>query len=745
VAPLSITGAKVAANTVTAGNLAAGAATGAALGADVVTTSTTLVGDVGGTSGATAIGALKVTTSMLAANAVTAGKLGAGAATGAALGADVELIARKNAASGYMGLTAAGKANLAQLQEILGIADLSDVSGTFPAGSRLARNATGFVASGLRFSATSYGVAGDNNNATAVANSTALDACIAAALAGGEGSTVELDWNGIAYLNGAHKLNSRVAYVGNGYNRSKLADSRPANTNVYESASFQTLTQTRQADYTVGEYETVFVNHIIDGNTANNASGGCGIAYVGYGHYFDQLLIENCTQAGWWNEWTLTTEPMNVGLGSKHQRGFVMGQIQVYNCRCVARPAANTRLAEARAAVQTGDVTIFGPGDSNIQSLSLQHSGTVEGTALMYGSMDFTAGTINMFDLTIDRLTISGNHNTGIICHGNNLYAKYLHLEGGYVNLLIETPCSGGPKLAGKLFNPRPTAFTRTGNITSANANILNFSSTTNVVVGMWITGAGIPAGTVITAISGTTVTISQNATATTVGVVLSPWPTEIVVIGSFGNYADLRIQALDNANPPAQYCRIANTSVNSLANSFINIDGQIGSNDTVYLAIGSMPTRCRDIDISYDDFSGGLAVITPGWMDGPFLSSPLGLSGATDAMYRLHYTSQPTTFTSATATAAAGAATLQAQVGTVTSEALTTAAAADYVLTLTDSFIKTTSHIFASVTNGTNTTEGLAVNRVTPAAGSAVIHIRNTHATVALNGTIKINFYVVN
>ena len=97
------------------------------------------------------------------------------------------------------------------------------------------------------------------------------------------------------------------------------------------------------------------------------------------------------------------------------------------------------------------------------------------------------------------------------------------------------------------------------------------------------------------------------------------------------------------------------------------------------------------------------------------------------------------------TATATTGAATLASRAGTVTSEALTTAAGADYVLTLTNSLITASSVVLASADNGTNTTEGLAINRVTPGAGSVVIHVRNTHATVALNGTIKVNFLVNN
>jgi hypothetical protein len=49
---------------------------------------------------------------------------------------------------------------------------------------------------------------------------------------------------------------------------------------------------------------------------------------------------------------------------------------------------------------------------------------------------------------------------------------------------------------------------------TAANGNILTFTSTTGVVSGMTVSGTGILAGTVVDAVSGTTVTISLTSTA---------------------------------------------------------------------------------------------------------------------------------------------------------------------------------------------------------------------------------------
>ena len=96
------------------------------------------------------------------------------------------------------------------------------------------------------------------------------------------------------------------------------------------------------------------------------------------------------------------------------------------------------------------------------------------------------------------------------------------------------------------------------------------------------------------------------------------------------------------------------------------------------------------------------------------------------------------------TASATAGAATLNKPSGVITSEALTTAAAATYTLTLTNSEIAATSQVLVTVGNGTNSAGLPVLATVTPASGSVVIVVRNAHAANALNGTIKVAFVVL-
>lgn len=93
------------------------------------------------------------------------------------------------------------------------------------------------------------------------------------------------------------------------------------------------------------------------------------------------------------------------------------------------------------------------------------------------------------------------------------------------------------------------------------------------------------------------------------------------------------------------------------------------------------------------------------------------------------------------TATATAGAATLNNRWGVVTSESLSTAAGATYTLTVTNSQIAATDMVFASVAYGTSSAGSPAIMRVTPAAGSLVIIVQNIHASAALNGTIVISY----
>lgn len=105
----------------------------------------------------------------------------------------------------------------------------------------------------------------------------------------------------------------------------------------------------------------------------------------------------------------------------------------------------------------------------------------------------------------------------------------------------------------------------------------------------------------------------------------------------------------------------------------------------------------------------------------------------------------QSAKLTTQTGTASSNAATVNGYLCRVTSEALTTAAGAEYTLTLTNDKIDADSVLFVSAHNGTSTQASLATGEAKPAAGSAVLTVSNTHASEALNGTIVIDVLVIN
>jgi len=94
--------------------------------------------------------------------------------------------------------------------------------------------------------------------------------------------------------------------------------------------------------------------------------------------------------------------------------------------------------------------------------------------------------------------------------------------------------------------------------------------------------------------------------------------------------------------------------------------------------------------------------------------------------------------------TAAAGAITITGGAGRITTAALTTAGLAAYTLTITNADIKAVDKVFVSMGRGTSTTGTAVLGTVKPADGSVVIIVQNVHATVALNGTLVVDYFVV-
>lgn len=95
-------------------------------------------------------------------------------------------------------------------------------------------------------------------------------------------------------------------------------------------------------------------------------------------------------------------------------------------------------------------------------------------------------------------------------------------------------------------------------------------------------------------------------------------------------------------------------------------------------------------------------------------------------------------------ATGASNAATSNGVAGEVTTESLSTAAGGEAIYTITNSKVKAGDIVLVNVRNGTNTTVAAIATVSSVANGSFVVYVSNLHASVALNGTLVIQYVVV-
>lgn len=366
-----------------------------------------------------------------------------------------QLTAGKNQPNGYLGLDGSSKATLAPMQEVLSSTDLVDVIGPFGAGDVPTHTgAGGFKAGSKIFSAAAYGVRGTNLNADAAANATALTNCINAAKAAGAGALVALDWAGVAYCAGTPEIPTRIMFKGTGFNKLKLADTQAAGAHVMATTNFATLTQSVPASWDVGAYEFSILDIWLDGNKANNATGGHCLAIAGYGYQLDRVFCENAKSAGWWTEWNMTGEPLGNG-GSQHQRAFRVGYILCVNNDCANVAAANTRATEARAAIAGGQACLFGPGDSYIHYIECYRNGSIAGIGFNQGVMDLTAGSFSSFNPVITCLVVWLNHSTGVYFGGGGPAVTFLHAEGA--TTVVNIACQGVRITNGHVFFTQPS------------------------------------------------------------------------------------------------------------------------------------------------------------------------------------------------------------------------------------------------------------------------------------------------
>lgn len=144
--------------------------------------------------------------------------------------------------------------------------------------------------------------------------------------------------------------------------------------------------------------------------------------------------------------------------------------------------------------------------------------------------------------------------------------------------------------------------------------------------------------------------------------------------------------------------------------------------------------------DGAFDDLSAGGVVSGQGFID--FFASPPPLGATVPAAVTVDTLTLD--IGTKTATAVAGAATLDKISGVITSEPLTTAAGATYLLTITNSKVAAGDLAFASVNLGAGTGGTPCVASVKATATQIEILIQNIHLTDAFNAAIVIDFFVI-
>jgi len=115
------------------------------------------------------------------------------------------------------------------------------------------------------------------------------------------------------------------------------------------------------------------------------------------------------------------------------------------------------------------------------------------------------------------------NSNTITISNAATTASAGDTLTIGFTGLLIGQTISGTGISSGTTIIEVYSAFSSTGNITTASPTVINIPSTAAFKVGQPISGAGIDTNTTVAGIpSGTSITLSKNALATTVGITLN-------------------------------------------------------------------------------------------------------------------------------------------------------------------------------------------------------------------------------
>lgn len=218
------------------------------------------------------------------------------------------------------------------------------------------------------------------------------------------------------------------------------------------------------------------------------------------------------------------------GINTKPRRAAIDDQ-QAYWLENIMPIGASN----ARAVYGKGTTLYTAPGGKTVVFYDFYNIGTTDycgvflsdGTAYQIRTSDGASTTITSAGSTFynggDLPSFVQWGNTGILIVSTSKTNGYWAWDG----TTLTSPGTAGPSWATGLTAP----VTKVGTETTSSTTLTGFADTIGVEVGMWVTGAGIPANTFVTGGTSTTVTISNAATATSGGITFTfnwQWPTGI-------------------------------------------------------------------------------------------------------------------------------------------------------------------------------------------------------------------------
>ncbi len=186
------------------------------------------------------------------------------------------------------------------------------------------------------------------------------------------------------------------------------------------------------------------------------------------------------------------------------------------NAGAVSVTGATVALAKINA---LGGDTLAATAGGNGANITVTALSAVPGAITLYGNSDQPAVVTATPNST---LTTRGGF-IDVPALGNSGAPAILNGQAG--NLTLQVPSGGSIVLATSTTNTTTTGTTTTGTTTSGSNVITGVTSTAGFQTEEWISGPGIPAGTAIAAISGSTITINQPASASSSGITLTALP----------------------------------------------------------------------------------------------------------------------------------------------------------------------------------------------------------------------------